>query len=310
MRREQINVAPSRPVLRYHGGKWRLAPWIISHFPEHRVYVEPFGGAASVMLQKSRSYAEIYNDLDSEVVNVFRALRNSEAAQELERLIRLTPFSRDDFEAAYTPSEDSIEQARRTILKAFAGHGSDSIHRGKASDLGMFTRVCQWKANTGFRSDSNRSGTTPAHDWKHYPEQIVRFWERLQGVVIENRPALKVITQYDYPDALIYADPPYVLEARRDSRHGYRHEMSNDNHRELAEVLHAVQGMVIISGYSSQLYDQELYSDWRRCERHNRTLGNGDGATEVLWFSANVPEKQLHLFGDSEVDGGQRVASR
>lgn len=290
-----MTESPTRPVLRYFGGKWRLAPWIISHFPEHRVYVEPFGGAASVLMQKPRTYAEIYNDLDSEVVNVFRILRDPGKAAELVKLIRLTPFARDEFESAYTPSTDPIEQARRTILKAFAGHGSDSIHRGKASDNGMFTRICQWKAGTGFRSTSHQSGTTPADDWMRWAEQINRFCERLQGVVIENRPALKVIQQYDKEDALIYVDPPYLLESRRRKDHGYRHEMTEEDHRDLAEVLHSVKGMVIVSGYQSQLYE-ELYPVWRKIKKHAVTMGKGDRATEVLWISPNTPVKHPELF--------------
>src|ERR1041385_943962 len=107
---------PTRPVVRYHGGKWNLAPWIISHFPPHRIYVEPFGGAASVLLQKPRSYAEIYNDLDQEVVNVFRILRDRKAARELERLLRLTPFARDEFCHSYGRDDKErpsrIERAR------------------------------------------------------------------------------------------------------------------------------------------------------------------------------------------------------
>ena len=301
--------SPSRPVLRYPGGKWRLAPWVISHFPAHRVYVEPYGGAASVLMQKRRSPAEIYNDLDAEVVNVFRVLRDPETAQRLETLIRLTPFAREDFEAVFTPVDEPVEQARRTMFKAFAGHGSDSIHRGKASATGMFTRPSRWKAlpgfhtrpsthvpNTGFRGDCNRSGTTPAKDWWHYPDVIAMFCQRLRGVVIENRPATQVIKQYDYHDALIYVDPPYVASSRRRRDHGYRHEMTDDDHRELAEALHGIRGMAILSGYHSELYD-ELYRDWRRLERKSRIFSDsGKKATEVLWFSPNVPAAQHELF--------------
>ena len=289
-------TTPRRPVLRYHGGKWRLAPWIIAHFPPHRVYVEPFGGGGSVLMRKPRTYAEIYNDLDTEVVNVFRILRDPSTAQELERLIRLTPFSREDFEAAYTPSDDPVEQARRTIFKAFGGYGSDSIHRVKFTDNGMFTRVSQWGVDTGFRSDSRRSGTTPAHDWANYPDIITSFVRRLQGVVIENRPAIKVIEQYDYPDGLVYADPPYVRSSRGQRNHGYRHEMTDDDHRELAETLHAIRGMVVLSGYHSELYD-ELYGDWRQVETTTRTFSNKKrGTNEVLWISPNVPSQQQELF--------------
>src|SRR5690606_17939073 len=103
--------------------KWRLAPWIISHFPPHQVYVEPFGGAASVLMQKHRVYAEVYNDLDGEVVNVFRVLRDPDTAARLERALRFTAFARDEYESAYEPCDDPVEQARRTIVKGAMGYG-------------------------------------------------------------------------------------------------------------------------------------------------------------------------------------------
>ena len=120
-------TAPIRPVLRYHGGKWKIAPWIISHFPEHGVYVEPFGGAASVLLRKPRSYSEVYNDLDRTVVNVFRVLRDSAMATALQRSLEITPFSREEYEAAYEPTDDPIESARRMIFRSVAGIGTDSV---------------------------------------------------------------------------------------------------------------------------------------------------------------------------------------
>lgn len=117
--------APRRPVLRYHGGKWRLAPWICAHFPAHRLYVEPFGGAASVLLRKPRSYGEIYNDLDGEIVNVFRVLRDNGHA--LRAALELTPFAREEFAESYMPHSDPIEQARRTIVRSFQGFGSAAV---------------------------------------------------------------------------------------------------------------------------------------------------------------------------------------
>lgn len=102
-------MAPDRPVLRWHGGKWLLAPWIISHFPAHNVYVEPFGGAGSVLMRKERSYAEVWNDLDGDVVNLFRVLRTSDADR-LVALCRLTPFSREGFEESYAETPDDIER--------------------------------------------------------------------------------------------------------------------------------------------------------------------------------------------------------
>jgi DNA adenine methylase len=254
-----------RPVLRYHGGKWRLAPWVIQHFPPHRIYVEPFGGAASVLMRKQRAYAEVYNDLDGEVVNVFRVLRNPKHAQELEASLRLTPFSRADFEDAYKLNNAGpVERARRTLVKSFMGFGSNSIHDPRPR--AMRTRASSWRPPTAFRTDSNKSGTTPAHDWASYPTHIWRFCERLQGVVIENRPALEVMAQHDRAECLHYVDPPYVEETRssygKQSNHGrpyaYKHEMDDKQHRELAAFVKTLKGFVVVSGYHCDLY-QELY---------------------------------------------------
>lgn len=259
---------PTRPILRYHGGKWLLAPWIISHFPEHRVYVEPFGGAASVLLRKGRSYAEVYNDLDGEVVNLFRVVRDD--GHELRQKLHLTPFSRVDFMESYKQSTDPIDQARRTVIRSFMGFGSNSHNHA-----------------TGFRSNSNRSGTTPAHDWMNYPDCLVAVIERMRGVVIENRDAKLVMTAHDEKTTLHYVDPPYVAETR-DKGSDYRFEMTDADHRELAEFLRGLQGMVIVSGYDCPLY-AELYKGWRT----ETITALADGARkrqETLWFNQNVPE--------------------
>lgn len=266
---------PTRPIVRYHGGKWRLAPWIIGHFPSHRIYTEAYGGGASVLLRKPRSYCEVYNDLDGEMVNVFRVLRNPSQSRELLRLIYLTPFSRDEFVASYIASDDPIEQARRTIARSFMGFGSAATNTDHS---------------TGFRANSNRSGTTPAHDWQHYPEHLVDLIERLRGVVIENRDALDVIRAHDAPDALHYVDPPYPLSVRYLSRgHAhvsvYRHEMTDDQHIEMAATLHQCRGMVIVSGYQCPLYD-DMFRDWHAVSR----AAHADGARdriETLWISPN-----------------------
>jgi len=286
---------PTRPVLRYHGGKWRLAPWVISHFPPHRVYVEPFGGAASVLMRKPRSYAEVYNDLDGEVVNVFRVLRDPVLSSELETLLCLTPFSRVEFESAYevaTEQLSEVERARRTIVKAFMGFGSNAIHAGKPR--GMRTRASTWGHDTGFRANSHRSGTTPAHDWSRYPVHIHVFRDRLAGVVLEHRKAIECILQHDRADTLHYADPPYVMSTRSDPQKDYLHELTDDDHRDLAELLHSVTGMVVLSGYRSSLYD-ELYGTWERYD----IKAFADGArerTECLWLSPRAMDAKGRLF--------------
>ncbi len=264
-----------------------LAPWIISHFPEHRVYVEPFAGAASVLLRKQRAYAEVYNDLSGDVVNIFKVLRDPRSAMELERLIRLTPFARSEFEACtflnIEAETDPVERARMAVFRACAGFGG-------VATLGH--------ATTGFRVSSTRSGTTPAHDWGSYPGLIKGFTERLRGVVIENRPAGDVIAAHDTPETLHYIDPPYVQSTRnmKSGAHAYRHEMTEADHVELADLLNKVQGMVVLSGYRCDLYD-ELFSTWER--RDVKANSNLHGSrTESIWLNeaAATRTPQTKLF--------------
>ena len=261
-----------RPVLRYHGGKWLLAPWIIGFFPPHRIYTEVYGGAGSVLMRKKRAaLVEVYNDLDSELANLFRVLREPELATRLRGQLAYTPFAREEFRQSYKVSADPVEQARRTVVRAFMGFGSDSASG----------------AQTGFRSNGNRNSVHPASDWGRLPPSLAAVTERLLGVVIENRPALEVLVQHDSPATLHYVDPPYCPDTRsvhtRRTGKGYRHEMTDDDHRELAKVLRGLTGMVALSGYSSNTYT-ELYPDWSRHERATMA----DGAlprTEVLWLN-------------------------
>src|SRR5690606_23199016 len=135
----------------------------------------------------------------------------------------------------------------------------------------------------GFRSDTSRRNSTPAHDWKAYPDYVATFVDRLVGVVVENRDAADVIRTHDGPETLHYVDPPYV-QSTRVARHGYRHEMTDDDHRELAEVLRSVKGMVVISGYACDLYDDELYPDWMRVTRQT-VADHARPRKEVLWLN-------------------------
>ena len=278
--------APTRPVLRYHGGKWRLAPWVLSHFPTHEVYVEPFAGAASVLLRKPRSTAEILNDLDDEIVNLFRVLRDQ--PRQLIRDLELTPYSRTEFYAAYEPADDATERARRLVVRQMMGFGTTGRRKNR----------------TGFRAKSyvNRS-QTGQDDWRNYPKSLPAIIERLRGVLIENRPALELIEIHDSPETLFYADPPYLQDTRSSIRsesdlwRAYAHDMTDEDHRELAGALSSLEGMVVLSGYPSELYE-ELYPGWLRVE----TATVADGAkprTEVLWLNESAAaKKQPSLFQD------------
>lgn len=271
-----MTTSPRRPALRYHGAKWKLAPWILSHFPDHRIYTEAFGGGASVLLRKKRSYAEVYNDLDGELVNLFTVIRDN--GEVLMDRLYYTPYARSEFELSYEPTDDPVEQARRTIVRSFLGFGSNA-HNQK----------------TGFRSFCRRQNASPGHDWRNYPAALAAVVDRLRGVHIENRDAIKVIQGQDSEDTLHYVDPPY-LPSTRDKGQDYAFEMTREQHEQLAANLHELKGMVILSGYRSGLYD-ELYKDWRCIQR--KALADGARErVECLWLNplATALQNQLSIF--------------
>jgi DNA adenine methylase len=260
-----------RPLLRYHGGKWQSGKWIVSHFPSHQIYVEPFGGAASVLLQKSRAYAEVYNDVDAEVVNLFRVLRDEKQRSKLLELLYLTPFAREEFDEAYTPAEDAVERALRLIVRSFMGFSSGGVNANR---------------KTGFRGRSFRPGApSPAMDWMNYPESLAQIIERLRGVCIENQDVFQLIPKLDTPQTLYYLDPPY-LESTRACYGMYCHEFTEAKHIELCEMVQTLQGMVVISGYYSELY-KNLYKDWHCVTRKVLCDGHGE-REECLWLSPSV----------------------
>jgi DNA adenine methylase len=265
-------MKPRRPVLRYHGGKWRLAPWIISHFPPHRVYVEPFCGAASVLLQKPRAFGEVINDLDGEICNLFRVLREPVAAKDLINALRLTPFAREEFDAAYNRDcLDSVERARRLMVRSFMGFNPGKITR------------------TGFRGDVMRT-VTPAMDWAGLPAALPAVVERLRGVTIEHKDAIELAQSHDTPDTLIYCDPPYVRATRTSlrwpSERAYKFEMTDADHRDMAAALRQTRSMIVVSGYRSDLYD-ELFDGWERMDRTASVSTNrGSGSRmESIWMN-------------------------
>lgn len=272
----------TRPALRYLGGKFRMAPAIIELLPAHRTYVEPYGGAMSVLLRKPKSYAEVYNDLDGEVVNLFRVLRDEALAAELCRLVKLTPFAREEFEAAYDLTPDPVERARRLIVRSFLGHGSNATNINRT---------------TGFRVNSSRSGTTPSGDWASYPKALAAVGMRIRegGVAIENRPALEVMAQHDGESTLHFLDPPYPHSTRSGKRIGgpiytaYVHEMTDEDHLELLTAIHGLEGMVVICGYHCPMYDDAL-SGWRMVEMKAQADG-GRERTEVLWFNEAAADR-------------------
>ncbi len=254
----------NKPALRYYGGKWRQANWIISQLPPHYTYVEPFGGGAGVLLQKPPATFEVYNDLDSNVVTFFRVLRTRE--QELVRAIELTPWSREELRKAYESyNGDDLEIARRFYVRCWQSYGH--LHGG-------------------WRYQHSDNGYSIVEQWNKV-DYLYRIARRLKKVQIENGDALRIIERYDTPRTLFYVDPPYVHDTRY-RKNGYAHEMTDEQHRQLATRLNGIQGMAIVSGYHSDLYD-EIYRDWHTVEKTTGTNGNVSN-TEVLWLSPKVTQ--------------------
>jgi DNA adenine methylase len=256
------------PAFRYHGGKFRLAPWIISQMPEHVCYVEPFGGAGSVLLRKPRSYAEVYNDIDGDVVNLFQVLRDPMLNQRLQDACVLTPYARDEFCTAYEDSADPVERARRMVVRASMGFGSAAGSCGKS----------------GFRGSSKRRYATPTHLWVRYPDNLSAVCQRLQGVIIENKNALQVMASHDAPTTVHYIDPPYLPDTRFPGNRCYRHEMMQEDHVHLLAKAKTLSGTVMVSGYESELYN-DMLATWERFSRQSRISASRGASvrTECLW---------------------------
>jgi DNA adenine methylase len=273
---------PSRPALRYHGSKYSLSGWIIGHFPQHECYVEPFGGGASVLLQKSRSWLEIYNDLDQQVVNFFRVLR--EQPGDLVRMIELTPYAKVEWDLSYSDTSDSLESARRFYVKSYMNiAGATSQWRSG------------WRRQKVVTKQNGKKRMTAAPISFMHTDHLYAIANRLRGVQIECDNALAVIERYDSPTALFYLDPPYPSSTRgRWKKTAYAHEMTDEQHCKLAELLHHISGMALVSGYQCELYNH-LYADWTRVEKKARVNGAGY-ATESLWLSPAVAKNNLPLF--------------
>ena len=272
-------------IMKYPGSKWSIAEWIISFFPEHHSYLEPFFGSGAVLFNKPRSHIETVNDLDGNVVSFFDWVRRD--PERFAHEIYFTPYARQVYEDAFASVPgDSLGQAVNFCVRLNMGRG----FRTNGEKVG-------WKNDI-----QGRERAYAAQDWCGMPERIIRAAERLRGVQIENRPAAELIQRFNFPNVLIYADPPYVL----DTRHGkqYRHEMDDKEHEELLDILLAHKGKVLLSGYASALYDSRLRG-WHR-EEHWCRSQSGSRKREILWMNFEPPG-QLRI---AWKEGGNEIQQR
>ncbi len=287
------NVPAGKPRLRspiwWFGGKGNMVAKLLKLIPPHRIYVEPFGGGASLLFAKEPSPVEVYNDLDSGLVNFFRVLRDPEKFERFYRLAALTPYSREEYyfcRETWRDVQDDVERAYRWFVVA------------RMSFSGSFGE--SWSFTVSF-SRRGMSGATSK--WLSALEQLPQVHERLMRVQIEHDDFRKIFPRYDTEETFFYVDPPYVLQTRRNS--WYTHEMSLQDHEELVEILLNLKGKAMLSGYAHEVYRPLEEAGWRRidyqtaCHAAGRTrrtglLGKGGAVwekqprVESVWLSYSL----------------------
>ncbi|MFQ3611040.1 MAG: DNA adenine methylase [Fimbriimonadales bacterium] len=271
------SVHKKRIAFGWYGGKYSHLEWLLPLLPPAYHYCEPFGGSAAVLLNREPSPIETYNDLDGEVVNFFRVLRDD--PDELIRRIALTPFARTELQIACRDQNhelDDIERARRFYVRA----------RQTRTGLAQTASPGRW----AYCVATSRAGMAGAISrWFGGIEELFYIADRLLRVQIENLPAEEVIRKYDNEQTLFYCDPPYVHEARGDTN-AYAYEMTNEEHIALAQILRCVKGKVAISGYRCELMD-DLYRDWYLTEAPPKTCHSVKTVRrEALWTNYDPKE--------------------
>lgn len=258
-----------KSLLKYPGGKWRIAEWIISFFPKHEVYCEPFFGSGAVFFNKVPSYIETINDLDGDIVNLFKVCR--EYPEELATAINLTPFARDEFVNCYSPSENPVEWARRTVVRYHQSFGTSN------------------SSKRSWRNVQTAGGPRCASMWNYLPETVIQCCERLKEAQIENIDALTLIERYNHKNTLIYLDPPYLRGLRKSNI--YKCEMNDKQHKDMLDLIKTSKSKIILSGYDNEFYNSELRG-WSTAEKET-TAQFGLHRTEKLWMNFEI---QMSLF--------------
>ncbi|GAX47295.1 DNA adenine methylase [Pseudolactococcus reticulitermitis] len=261
-------------VLNYPGSKWSSAERIINLFPTHKAYLEPFAGSLAVFLNKPPDVLETINDIDGRLINMWRVMRNQ--PEELARLVELTPYSRKEYELSKLKSDVDLEDARRILIKCWFSVGG--------------------KSDGGFRRNVKWTGPYNTKTWQSMPSRIIQAAERLKDAQIECSNAIELIEKMNDVDTLIYADPPYLNETVSSKTH-YKFGMADEQHLALLSALKNHRGPVILSGYNSGLYAEEL-NGWAKIEFDSATGNVGQKkkiAIECLWCNFD-PVEQMNIF--------------
>lgn len=256
--------------LNWFGGKSKLASRIVSQFPAHHTYCEPFGGSAAVLLAKEPSKVEVFNDLDSELVAFFRVLRDAELCSKLRAVAEHTLYARAEFELAKQSCDDPVEAARRFLVRcrmSFGGIGEDWCYSVQTSRKGTAAAIRRWRWGL---------------------ESLPAIHNRLKNVQIECADWRGVLRRFDGPNTLFFLDPPYVPQTRVAGK--YRHELTREDHRELVALLLSAHGMIVLSGYAHETYEPLERAGWARIDYPTCTHVSGSltRRVECLWLSPSV----------------------
>ena len=267
-------------VLRYPGSKWNIVRQLVDLIPPHHSYVEPYFGSGAVLFNKQPSAIETVNDLDGDVINLFRCIQQD--SERLARLVLTTPYSREEYDRQFETDNTCASRYQRAagfLIQCWQGYGF---------------RI---GSKVGWRNDvHSRERAYALWNWYRLPEWIVEIAERLRKVQIENRPALEVIQRFNYPNVFMYLDPPYLLGLRNGKQ--YKHEMPDPDHEELLQTIVQSKAKIMISGYESELYNEYLRG-WNK-EYFTSCAEQGKPRQEVVWMNYEY-HVQMTL-GDMEVE--------
>lgn len=251
------------PYLVYPGAKWSMAEWIVQHLPPHQIYLEPFAGSGAVFFNKERSDIETLNDMNGDIINLFRVMR--EKTEDLCAAIEMTPWSREEFDTSFQRNGlPDVERARRFLVQCWQAH---------KPKIGQKTG---WKKETRGLARKNYT-----RQWARLPERLRIAAERLKQAQIENRCGLEVIQRHCSERVLIYADPPYILSTRTSGL--YRHEMTLVEHETLLRLLIDHPGPVLLSSLYHELYEMRLKGWQKKTFRVNTASGRPN--EEILWIN-------------------------
>lgn len=280
----------------WFGGKGRLVNKLIPLLPPHHTYVEPFGGGASLLHAKAPSPIEVYNDLDSGLVNFWRVLRDPEGFERFYHTITLTPYSRQEFLEAFDTWQETTDPVERAVRWYVVARQSFSGEHARRS-----WSYCRTESAAGMSRSTLR--------WLSAIDKLPEIHVRWAPVQIENDDFRTILTRYDTTRTLYYCDPPYVPDTRKSG--GYRCEMTLADHEDLVKLLLGLEAMCILSGYAHPIYQPLESAGWRRLDfrtkasaagrtRKTKLLGSGateasQGRVESVWISPNVDTGQLRF---------------